>query len=225
MGNIHGFQSTLCSGGLFKPVPRGQFIQLMFVAHCHWMTASNIVCGTSDFLVGSVQVYDSGRPLRLSTKGKNQICSFLKPTADRVSFDIVDVEGQTNSYDCGVYAIAYATHIIHGLDPVKSKWVVAKESMRKHLYECLLNKKMTPFPTYGPRKGKLIRCISSSTEDIHCICRMPNNPKYEMLVCDVCSRWYHLSCISITSDEAKTISKWHCKKCEGLLDKSDVSPK
>ena len=34
---------------------------------------------------------------------------------------------------------------------------------------------------------------------------MPNNPKYEMLVCDVCSRWYHLSCISITSDEAKAI--------------------
>ena len=29
----------------------------------------------------------------------------------------MNVDGQLNLTDCGVYAIAYATHLAHGLDP------------------------------------------------------------------------------------------------------------
>lgn len=79
------------SGGLFKPITRGQFLydSAYVVAQSHWMTASNIVCGTSDFLDGSVQQWKASQ-IEHETRVKNQICSFLKPTAD-----IVDVPTPT----------------------------------------------------------------------------------------------------------------------------------
>lgn len=217
-GSINGFQSTLCSQkkGLFNTIPRGNFIQILFVGKNHWMATSNIVCGTSNYLTDTVRIYDSGRPNKISMAIKNQICSFVTPMVDRFSFDIVDVEGQVNSYDCGVYAIAYATHIVHGLDPVNYKWNAKK--MRSHLIQCLINGHLDPFPVHGPRKIKFMKTIYSSSEDIYCLCRMPNNPKEQMIMCDLCSSWYHLKCISV--DQETTIEKkkkWFCYKCQDLV--------
>ena len=219
--SVYGFQSTLgpCQQkGLFKPIPRGQFVQILFVAKNHWITVSNIVSGTLNFLTESVQIYDSGRPSKVSMEVKKQICSFLQPKADRLSFDIINVEGQLNSYDCGVYAIAYATHIIHGLDPVKYKWNT--KSMRSHLLKCLMNKKLEPFPAHPvPRKtSKLIRVLDSFPENIYCLCRMPNNQNREMIICDLCSSWYHPQCVLVDQETIDNNEEWFCYKCKDLTE-------
>ena len=49
-----------------------------------------------------------------------------------------------------------------------------------------------------------------------------HNCKYEngdeshdtMLTCDMCDRWYHLTCIDITEEMAKELSAWICKQCK-----------
>jgi len=51
-------------------------------------------------------------------------------------FNIVDVMRQTNTYDCGVFAIAAATDIVYGKDPAMSKWNVFE--MRSHLMQCFV---------------------------------------------------------------------------------------
>ena len=49
-----------------------------------------------------------------------------------------------NTADCGVFAIAFATAICNGQDP--EKLLFKTSEMRKHLHDCLENKKMQQFP-------------------------------------------------------------------------------
>ena len=151
--------------------------------------------------------YDSQRPLRISIFTKNAVCSFLRPKVNTLSFDIMNVEGQSNSFDCGVYAIAFATHLANGLDPVPFRW--DSKNMRKHLLTCLINGKLVPFPTLGKRKTRL-RCIKTLSENIHCLCRMPNNSQ-PMIKCDDCHCWYHMSCVSV--GEVTNDDYWFSASC------------
>ena len=51
---------------------------------------------------------------------------------------------QSNTADCGVFAIAFATAICNGQDP--EKLLFKTSDMRKHLNDCLEDKKMWQFP-------------------------------------------------------------------------------
>ena len=90
-----------------------------------------------------INVYDSGRPITVSTEFTTSVCSlFLKCMSDKITFDIMNVSPQTNAH--GVYAIAFATELVHGADPVPCSWDV--EQMREHLIHCLESGLMTRFP-------------------------------------------------------------------------------
>ena len=47
-----------------------------------------------------------------------------------------NIQCQPNASDCGVFAIAVSTEIVHGKDPMLSYWNVSK--MRLHLMESLI---------------------------------------------------------------------------------------
>ena len=51
---------------------------------------------------------------------------------------------QKGAKDCGVFAIAYATAIAHGLNPSRQNFT--QQAMRAHLVDCFNNKLLTPFP-------------------------------------------------------------------------------
>lgn len=112
----------------------------------------------------------------------------------------MDVEGQFDSYDCDVYAIAYATHLVYGLNPIQYKWIA--KDLRKHLLTCLMKGIMEPFPTYHGlrKKSGSLKVINTCTEEIYCICRMPNNRKKEMIMCDSCRKWFHFVTLSVSSN-------------------------
>ena len=211
-GEIAGFQYTLRSEKpeWYRPLPnRSKYVQLFHTSKTHWITTSNIkLNGPSECFSDAVQVFDSGRPLKISLSTKSKICSFVKPKSSTFSFDIMNVDGQRNSYDCGVYAIAYATHLVNGLDPVQYRW--DSKNMRSHLLDCFLNKEMKLFPTLGKRKTAL-RSIKSHSENIYCYCRLPNDPSKEMIRCDACYKWFHITCIEGPCD---TSDKWLCLDCE-----------
>ena len=168
-GQVNGWQSTQCSRneGSFKVIPpKKPFIQILLVANCHWAVCSNIDTkdgGCRD----SISYYDSARPTCLSTKVKETICSFYKCKANTLHFDIVNIEGQMNSYDCGVYAVAIATELAFKNDPTLCRWDCPK--MRPHLLQCLENGKMSRFPTIGKRRiafGSRVRKSYLHGEDI-----------------------------------------------------------
>ena len=58
--------------------------------------------------------------------------------------NIVPVQQQSNGSECGVFAIAFATSLVHTLDPKVPQFNVPQ--MRPHLYACLKAGLITPFP-------------------------------------------------------------------------------
>ena len=52
-----------------------------------------------------------------------------------INLIFVDVDKQENTYDCGLYAIAYATSVYHGDDVSQIKY--HNQEMRQHLLRCL----------------------------------------------------------------------------------------
>ena len=61
-------------------------------------------------------MYDSGKPLGISTEIKEAVCTFYKCKDDTLNFELMDVSWQQNSDDCGVFATAFATALAHDQD-------------------------------------------------------------------------------------------------------------
>ena len=58
--------------------------------------------------------------------------------------EVMKTQKQTGSQDCGLFAIAYATALLNGIDV--SNITFAQSKMREHLLSCFVNNSVTPFP-------------------------------------------------------------------------------
>ena len=95
-------------------------------------------------------------------------------TGDAVTFLNERVQQQFGSSDCGLFALAFATDLCHGLDPTKRNYI--QGLMRKHYVDCLESGKMAPFPTTDttvPRHPN----TKKTKIPIFCDCRLPNEKK------------------------------------------------
>ena len=52
----------------------------------------------------------------LQNQAKDQIYALLHTNQKAIHVQFVDIDKQENTYDCGLYAIAYATSLCHGGD-------------------------------------------------------------------------------------------------------------
>ena len=139
--NIRGLESTLLqqkSSSLSKDSIQNR-IQILFCKERkHWIMATTINCPQNE-----VKVYDS-----------------LFQYLDRESIQLVEIlfqcdgidsqikmsqcRKQMGAKDCGVFAIAFATAIAHGLNPSRQNF--NQQAMRGHLVDCFNSKLLTPFP-------------------------------------------------------------------------------
>ena len=71
------------------------------------------------------------------------VARFLHSTENHICIKVMHVEKQTNSHDCGVYAIAFATSLMYGQDPTQLSY----NELRKHIAGCVDAKSLTPFPS------------------------------------------------------------------------------
>jgi len=109
----------------------------------HWITVSNVNCDPS-----TVDVYDSAYAY-IDSDTKLQICSFLRPVGDVLKLRMPNTQCQPNSFNCGVLAIATATKLTLGIDPLLCYWDTAQ--MRCHLIQRLEQDKMESFPQKSRR--------------------------------------------------------------------------
>ena len=51
---------------------------------------------------------------------------------------------------------------------------------------------------------------------VYCLCRKPR--RRGMIGCDYCEEWFHPDCLSLSTDEACSLTemKWKCPVCEGM---------
>ena len=111
-------------------------IQIFHVHGNHWIVAATSKHGKT------VQVYDSAHT-SLDHTSAVMIKDFFRCSLSNIKAVAVQKQ-RPGSNDCGVYAIANATTITFGEDPVSVKY--DQSVMRSHLIECFTSKKMEFFP-------------------------------------------------------------------------------
>ena len=150
----------------------------MNVHQSHWITISNISIHDNTHSNNSVSIYDSDFHAHPSPSKRTQICSFVNPTSKFFKCDVLNTMVQPNAHDCGVFALACATDLAHGHDPVLSEWDLDHNTMRKHLVECLGRGHISPFPVKKTRRIPLESRVHRTFEDqIYCVCLSPNHNK------------------------------------------------
>ena len=200
-----GFQTTangLCGNYI---VETEEFIQILHNGSDHWLVITTI--GTKH---PEVLVYDS----LYATVGdnvKSQIATLLCTQDHAIQLKFVNVVKQAGGFDCGVFAIAYATALCLGESP--GKYSFHQAQMRSHLKQCLQNEHFTMFPTIKERRHTGNNIISQVHIPVYCSCRMPAmNP---MIECHSCHEWFHVGpCVTVTPKQMKDRKfKWNCTAC------------
>ena len=210
--DIAGWQSPLLGQvAQFKTVIDKSFLQIMRISN-HWILVSNLPYNKES---NNIYINDS-LLTSISDSIVNTVCSFFKWRAtDHLKFDRVNLQRQTNSYDCGVFCVAFATELAYGGDPAKCSWYLSR--MRSHLIQRLENRKFQPFPKMGRRTVCLGAKIFKSRQiTIYCVCRIPNDPQKAMVQCCSCLNWFHIDCC-IPDKSVDLSEKWSCSECSFIM--------
>ena len=201
--DIGGFQSVCLGQIMYFSVEDKQFIQILNTGHSHWVTICTV--GTNHPMVN---VYDS-KYVAASTHLSAQIACLLMTQHAEITINFVDVVKQAGSYDCGLYAIAYAAALAHGNDPAAHHY--CQEKMRPHLRKCLMDRKLKVFPHKTICPSGNFR--SEEKLPVHCLCRMPEIKGQPMVECSSCKEWYHFVCEKVTSKSLTKNADWYCTNC------------
>ena len=109
----------------------------------HWVLLSS--------LKGMVTIYDSVN-MKPTESLIKQLTQLFSPDSSVPAYQQVQCIKQYGSFDCGIFAIAYAIDILQGNDPHQITYDQSK--MRNHLVCCFEQKTLHHFPTYNITKEK-----------------------------------------------------------------------
>ena len=205
----NGFQDICCGRTCAFDIESTEFTQILHNGHDHWLTISTF--GTQE---AEVFVYDSLYP-SVSSCVKRQIAALLATKHKIITLKHMDVQMQSGTYDCGLFAIAFATALVHNEHP--GKFLFNQDSLRQHLMKCLQLGEMTMFPVKRTRRNAG-RIKSKDIIEIHCSCRMPEVPGVDMIECSKCNRWFHFPlCVSVPQKAMTKGSLRYCNTCLHFL--------
>ena len=123
----------------------------------------------------------------------------------------MNVEKQTGTVDCALYAIAMITALWLKEDPIAI--IFNQAELRPHFINILETKTITKFPILKVKHRITDRISYTQQCLVYCICRLPDDGR-EMVGCDVCHEWFHLDCLGLT--EAPKTDIWYCSQCQKL---------
>ncbi len=132
-----GLQSVTLGLTMSFDVEPGEFVQILHNGCGHWHTISTV--GTQH---PEVQVYDSMYTC-CPTACKALIASLLATNRSAIELKYMDVQMQLGSYDCSLFAIAFAAALAYGNQP--GLFLFDQEKMRLHLRKCLEDGQITHF--------------------------------------------------------------------------------
>jgi len=197
-----GLQPTTLQQTLSFPVYRGDFVQILNIDNIHWCVVTNVGCED-----GVVKVFDS-MYASVSDATIRVIASLLFPVASKLVIQVMDMERQSNTADCGVLSIAYAYDICSGRDPCGV--IYDHTSIRNHLAKCLEECQLSRFPVLCERESGGVRHVQEI--GIFCVCRLPEAG--DMAECESCKEWFHQHCLDIPNEVfSNSRLTWVCKAC------------
>ena len=158
-----------------KPV---NFVQIIHVGGNHWACLSNKFCTPEN----EVELFDSFHSLHGA-----DYTVLEQTTAKDIRISIVNVQQQSGSTQCGLYALAFAADLCEDRDPFSR--VYYESRFRSHLLKSFVSEEIAPFPSRGRKSVSEERLIEVCVTGVFCVCRFPE--KLPMACCDSCSEWYH----------------------------------
>ena len=109
------------------------FVQVIHNMRYHWLALSTYRCKERD-----IYVVDSKFNYVLSLQTKGQICTLLCCCQKNIKVEIVPVQQQADSVDCGLFAVAFIQYILsEKKNPTNVSFM--QSSMRNHTLKCLEN--------------------------------------------------------------------------------------
>ena len=182
----------------------------------HWVCTCSLKGSSAVMVMDSMALF-----LSLNNSTILQISKIYRVPNCNSTLEIrtVSVQQQKGSSDCGLVgavadcgldgAVVYAVEVCLGRNPQYARFDQTR--MRNHLYECLTEGVMKPFPRSDyetlPRPSPLVLYIK-----IYCKCRMPEDYDENMVCCDGCEDWYHMSCVNLKINKLR--ERWLCHVCE-----------
>ena len=136
---ISGFEDTSLGPLNMFSVQTGEFVQVLY-GNDHWVTVSS----PTEKATSVVYLYDSLQKESLNKNLVKQIARLRKSEDAELRIISKAVQQQGNGYDCGIFAIAFATDIAYNHKPEQRTY--NQSVMRKHLLAQLENETMTLFP-------------------------------------------------------------------------------
>ena len=134
---VEGLQNTLFQGKQhLKKINHG--IQIIRDRENHWIVA--YLKSSSK----SVEVYDS--VYITLHDGTARVILNLFDITDKMKIKLKKMQRQISSQDCGVFAIAVSTALLHNSTIDISKISFCQPQMREHLLTCFTANSLTPFP-------------------------------------------------------------------------------
>ena len=113
---IDSLQSTILAQKLAMIPSVSEFVQILHVQGNHWICISAIG-GEND----EVQVYDNLN-YELSLNIKKVIAHIMQSPGKRIKIKYMNVQHQTDSYDCGLFALAFCTSFCYGKNPMDENY-------------------------------------------------------------------------------------------------------
>ena len=161
--SCEGLEYTTLGPQLQFTVHGGEFVQILHTRTVHWITISNVGCRQ-----GTINYFDS-LYRKVSSQSLKQIACIMFVN-NEITIDVIPVQMQQNGTDCGLFAIAFATSILHGEHPA----IVKYDQMRSHFVKCIKAGRIENFPK---REGAVRRGRQEVLKiPISCSCRLPITP-------------------------------------------------
>ena len=147
--------------------PLNDFVQILNCTRNHW---SGICISTVGCQPGKVNMFDSMCTGDIPLSTKEAVASLLCTTKRFISLVFPDVQQQPNHYDCGLFALAYASSVCNNLDPATINY--DQHCLRPHFLKCLKNGEFKSFPCEP--KPLNPRPPLRNSFCVYCFCRLPD---------------------------------------------------
>lgn len=105
---------------------------------------------------------------KLHNLGLKIICDVANCTESTLEVEVRSVQQQLNSFDCGVFSVAFLLDVLDGNN---EKTNYNSEKMRCHFLSSLKNTFFSPFPKSTNRSKVCASTILIA--DVYCICHWP----------------------------------------------------
>ena len=215
--HLYGLRCSVLQQSQYISPLSQESLQILHVSSNHWIALSTLQCSTTN-LIPTACLYDSlyrGISMDTQTLLAKFLANGTRDSEQQLSVAVANVAQQSGASDCGLFAIAFVTHLAHSLNPCYCNF--KQNAMREHFLKCIDQATMTPFPTNSQRTARLAITKEIVEIQLYCYCRLPDNGS-KMVECESSGcklgGWFHLKCVN--AFEVKKNNKWICNNCRGV---------